>query len=52
MTSDDNFEFEVHTAAAHILTLLDSVQEHLSKIRAAAEQLAAGQGKGDDESEA
>lgn len=49
MTSDDNFEFEVNTAAAHILTLLDSVQEQLSKIRATAELLATEQEKNDDD---
>lgn len=35
----DPFEHDVSTAAAHILQLLDLVQEQLAAIRKAAEQL-------------
>lgn len=35
----DRFERDVNTAAAHILSLLDAVQEQLAAIRKTAEQL-------------
>lgn len=47
MGPDGIEEIEVSTAAAHILILLDSVQDQLATIRKTAEQLAAKQRESD-----
>lgn len=43
MEHEAHHRFEVSTAAAHILVMLDNVQEQLAAIRKAAEQIAAQQ---------